>query len=252
MRQAGHSGSARGQVILVNDGSPDPRMEPALEQLYRRYPDLILLHNESNIGFVGSVNRALELRQNDVVLLNNDTRVTPGWLAEMIEVAYLHDRIACVCPLSNNASICSVPDFWGRTGAEELDDRALELDGLPRYTIVPTGVGFCLLIRQTVLNMIGGLDPAYGRGYNEENDWSMRARALGFVAARANRAFVYHVGEVSFGSDRSHLDAVNARLLSRRYPHFEPEVAHFCAGAESRVARHIERGRLIAKMHGRH
>ncbi len=229
------TGEERGQVILVNDGSPDALMRPALEKLYARHTDIVLIENERNLGFVGSVNRALELRQRDVVLLNSDTRTTEGWLTEMLEVAYLHDRIACVSPLSNNASICSVPDFWGRTRPEDVDRGKLNLSGLPRYTVVPTGVGFCMLLKDTVLAMIGPLDGAYGRGYNEENDWAMRARAMGFLSARANRAFVYHLGEVSFGADRAELDAKNLRLLSRRYPHFEPEVKLFCDRLESRV-----------------
>jgi GT2 family glycosyltransferase len=101
---------------------------------------------------------------------------------------------------------------------------------------MPTAHGFCLALRRTVLDQIGGFDPAYGRGYQEENDWCQRARGAGFLVGRANRAFVYHHGAVSFGSLRARLDVLNARRLLVRYPTFRVDCAAFEASAEARVA----------------
>jgi glycosyltransferase involved in cell wall biosynthesis len=184
------------------------------------------------------------LRERDVVLLNSDTVVTAGWLSEMLEVAYAHDGVAAVTPLSNNAAICSVPTYCQATEMRELVDRDLKLDALPRFTTVPTGIGFCLLLKNVVLNMIGGFDPAYGRGYNEENDWAMRAQALGFVVLRANRALVYHLGAVSFGVEREKLDRTNSNLLLDRYPYFIEQVKSFSDRAEARIASSYVRQRL--------
>jgi glycosyltransferase involved in cell wall biosynthesis/GT2 family glycosyltransferase len=240
-----HTGHELGQLIVIDDHSPDPEVPPMLAALRARHPDIIVLRNEVNLGFVGTANRGLGLRQRDAVLLNSDTRVTAGWLTEMLEVAYASDRISAVVPLSNNATICSVPDFCGSTLAEELEDVALELGpGLPRWTEVPTGVGFCLLLKHTVLNMIGELDPAFGRGYNEENDWAMRAQRLGFFVARANHALVYHLGSVSFGAEQAGLEQRNALLLAERHPHYPHQVRSFFARPDARVAAHYVRRRL--------
>src|SRR5687768_18464433 len=83
------SGPALGQLIVVNDCSPEPKMAPMLAGLQAEVPDMVLFANETNQGFVGSTNRGLNLRQRDVVVLNSDALVTPGWLDEMLEVAYL-------------------------------------------------------------------------------------------------------------------------------------------------------------------
>lgn len=238
------SGDALGQLIVVNDCSPDAAMMPMLKQLQVRHPEMALISNETNLGFVRSVNRGIGLRQRDVVLLNSDTLVTPGWLREMLEVAYLHDRVAAVVPLSNNAAICSVPSYCQATEMRELAKRDLKLEALPRYTTVPTGVGFCLLLKNVILNMIGGFDPAYGRGYHEENDWAMRAQTLGFVVLRANRALVYHLGAVSFGPERKTLDSAHSKLLLERYPYFLEEVRSFSDRAEARVAASYVRRRM--------
>ncbi|MHB8878663.1 MAG: glycosyltransferase [Myxococcaceae bacterium] len=239
-----HSGEALGRVIVVDDCSPDPLVREALEELREADPRVSVVRNEKNLGFVGTANRGLSLRARDVVLLNSDTRVTPGWLEELLEAAYAHDRVAAAVPLSNNATLCSVPRFC-EPAQEELDPAALKLDeACPRFTELPTGVGFCLLLRHQVLNMIGGLDPAYGRGYNEENDWCVRAQQLGFVVLRANRALVHHLGQVSFGDERSELELKNARLLSHRYPQYLAQNRDFAHGPEARVAASYVRRRL--------
>src|SRR5690606_10064751 len=107
------------------------------------------------------------------------------------------DRIAAVCPLSNNGTLCSVPTF-GVSGPEEgVAALPGALGQMPEWTELPTGNGFCMLLRDSAKAALGLFDPAFGRGYNEENDWCQRARALGMVIARANRAFVFHRGEVS-------------------------------------------------------
>src|SRR5215813_2809023 len=251
----GCAGPELGQVIVINDCSPEPQMQSTLRELEAAHREMILISNEANLGFVRSANRGMGLRRGDVVLLNSDAIVTPGWLSEMLEVAYANDRVAAVVPLSNNAAICSVPSYCQPSDMRELAGRELQLESLPRHTIVPTGVGFCLLMKHLVLNMIGGFDAAYGRGYNEENDWAMRAQTLGFIILRANRALVYHLGSASFGQARSELDRVSGKLLLSRYPYYVWEVAAFSETPVSRVAaHHVKRrlGRLSACINVRH
>jgi len=231
-----HSGAALASIIIVNDCGPEAEMLPMLRSLRDRHPSIRLIENERNLGFVGSCNRGLSLRDHDAVLLNSDTRVTPGWLEAMLEVLCSHERIGAVCPLSNNATLCSVPEFGAPTDGERVDSEALDLSGLPLWTEVPTGVGFCLLLRSDLLDLAGALDPAFGRGYNEENDWCQRVQALGFFVARANRCFVYHLGQISFGDERNALDIVNARRLHRRFPHYVEQNRAFNEGPSARVA----------------
>jgi len=239
-----HASPELGRVIVIDDASPDPAMQPMLQSLCADHPEILLLRNEENLGFVRSANRGIALRQHDVVLLNSDTLVTHGWLMETLEVAYSSDRIGSVVPLSNNGAFCSVPDYCQAADAHQLLDRDLKLDRLPRWTVLPTAVGFCLLMKHTALNMVGAFDQAFGRGYNEENDWCMRAQSMGLDAVRANRAMVYHLGAVSFGDERAELNARTARLLVNRFPYFTPQVNAFSSTAESRVPSQYVKHRL--------
>jgi O-antigen biosynthesis protein len=243
-----HSGAALGRLLLVNDCGPEPEMLPMLRAFRRQDRRVVLLENEQNRGFVSSSNRGLSLCRGDVVLLNSDTRVTPRWLAGLQEAAAANPRLAALSPLSNNGFACSVPVFQQASPASLFEPYRLDLSGLPPYTVMPTAVGFCLWLRGEALKRLGLLDPKYGRGYQEENDWCQRARAAGYLVGRANRVFVFHEGEASFAGARKVLDVVNLRRLVRRYPRYLEENAAFEQQWEARqaaeyVARQLEQQR---------
>lgn len=229
-------GESLAKLIVVDDCGPDPAMRPMLRALRDSDARVRLLENEENRGFVSSVNRGLSVRGGDAVILNSDAEVTPGWLDELLEVLHGNERIAAATPLSNNATLASVPTYGVGSPVERLRGVELELTGLPRWTEVPTGVGFCMAMRDELLSLVGLFDPAYGRGYNEENDWCQRARALGFLVVRANRCLVFHHGEASFQGARAALDEHNARRLVQRYPGYLEDNRDFERGPQARVA----------------
>ncbi len=208
-------------------------MRPMLRTLRNEHSTVRLLENERNLGFVSSANRGLLLHRGDAVILNSDTLPAPGWLKQLAAVFERHPRVAAASPLSNNGTLCSVPVFCSPTPASAIDPAQLKLDDLPDFTEMPTAVGFCMMMRGTVVDEIGAFDPSYGRGYNEENDWCQRARARGYVVGRANRAYVAHLGQISFGAERTALEEYNARRLMQRYPNYLYENRRF---AESPAA----------------
>ncbi len=230
------SGASLERLILVNDASPDAEMAGALRALRDRDGRVRLLANERNRGFIWSANVGLSVGERDVVLLNSDTRVTPGWLDGLKASLHSHSDLAVVSPLSNNASFCSVPKFMEGVPVAQLEGKTLDLTGLPTVTFMPTAHGFCLAFRREALDRLGLFDLAYGRGYNEENDWCQRARTRGWRVGRANRVLVFHHGEVSFAGARARLDEVNLRRLLARYPRYLHDTREFERSAEASVA----------------
>jgi hypothetical protein len=133
--------------------------------------------------------------------------------------------IGFVNPRSNNATLATLPlrtpPAPDAPGARDAY-RALA-DRLPRFSFVPTAVGFCLLVRWSILAEFGGFDEVFGQGYNEENDLVMRAARCGYRAVLANHAFVWHAGEESFSRaaiNRSVLEPTNRAILDGRYPEY--------------------------------
>ena len=108
------------RVIIVNDCSPDADMPSMLEH-FSTTPNVFVLSNAENIGFVRSVNRAMAFcTDGTVLLLNSDTELFSGVLDELIRIAESASDIGTVTAISNNATIFSYPHAASRAPA--LDD----------------------------------------------------------------------------------------------------------------------------------
>ena len=228
----------RHPVVLLDDASTDPRILPMLREFERIDARVRVVAADANLGFlvtVGNVNRGFARSRHDVVILNSDTEVTPDWLERMDRCRNSHPAIGVVSPLSNNATILSVPSF---NAANELPEgmsperfAALVASVAPRsYPRLPTAVGFCMLITRATLDRVGAFDRAFGLGYGEESDLCMRAWQAGIETACCDDVYVHHYGEASFSAveqiGKRRLE--NARTLSRRWPQYHPTVERFC------------------------
>jgi hypothetical protein len=99
-------------LTLINDASPQPEVGPWLRELALKHPEVTVLTNARNLGFVGTVNLGMRLAgRRDVVLLNSDTEVANDWLDRLHRAAWAEPRAGTVTPFSNNATICSHPRF---------------------------------------------------------------------------------------------------------------------------------------------
>lgn len=233
-----HSGDAW-RLILVEDGSTDPRVWPFLRDWSadpRRADRVTLLRHDRNLGFVAAANRALEAArhwpEDPVVLLNSDALVPSGWLPRLL--APLADpRVASVTPMSNDAEIFTLPAICQRgelaPGAVDLlDAAAARLDPEAARAEAPTGVGFCMALAPGFLARVPGFDTTFGRGYGEENDWCQKTRALGGRHLGLGNLFVEHRGGQSFGNaTKQRLLEKNLIVLSHRYPAYDQEVQDF-------------------------
>src|SRR4029078_5360298 len=87
----------------------------------------------------------------DVLLLNSDTRVFRGFLERLQACAYADATTGLGCPLSNNATICSVPEFCRANDIPE-GRSAKQMAALIRKTSrrafpeLVTPVGFCMYV----------------------------------------------------------------------------------------------------------
>ncbi len=219
------------RVLVIDDATPNRALARHLDQLAASDQIELIRHTE-NKGFVASVNAALTRHPtHDVVLLNADTQVFGHWLSRLKQAAYAEARIGTVTPWSNQGSVASYPGVADPTvtaaQAEALDALASQsLKG--QRAEIPVGVGFCLYIRRDCLNATGLLNESvFGRGYGEETDFCMRARARGYRHRLAADVFVYHIGSRSFGAKRTALLARSQRLVNLRHPGYDRSIQRF-------------------------
>ncbi|WP_395370023.1 glycosyltransferase [Komagataeibacter diospyri] len=223
------------EIMVVDDATPEPALALALDDLAEA-GRISLRRHDANLGYPAAVNTALSDADGmDVVLLNSDTLLAPGWLDEMLRVAYMRIDTGTVSPLSNDASILTWPEPeapWpcDMETVHRIMAASLHANG-GQDVEIPTAHGFCMLVRHDCLRQTGLFRPEfYGRGYGEENDFSMRARLAGWRHRVAAGVFVGHVGGVSFGAQRRALQQRNLWILNRLFPGYDALVqAHIAA-----------------------
>ncbi len=240
-------------VLIVDDGSTDRRVGPFLARAAAR-PRCKVLALAQNGGYTEAVNRGIAACDGDVVLLNSDTRVTPGWLEALLDATAEHPRVGTVTAISNNAGVFSVPEpmrenrmpaAWG----DDLVARAFRYaSGSPLP--VGTGNGFCMWISRGLIDEVGVFDvAAYPRGYGEENDLAMRALAAGWRHLVTDAAFVFHRRSASFRElgGRDEIYAASQKRLMADHPYYVSYVRGITdEGTQSRLTQ--PRKALVAAM----
>jgi GT2 family glycosyltransferase len=231
IRCADELNEAAAEAVFLIDSPGDAPLEAALNAILpaaRQAFPCRIERNAENLGFVRTMNLAVReatARGMHLLLLNSDTEMEPGALTDMLAALRVDHMIAFVNPRSNNATIATLPlRLPHDAGRARILAAAHNLAArLPRFSYIPTAVGFCMLIRWSILAEFGGFDEIYGRGYNEENDLVMRASRCGYRAVMANHAFVWHEGETSFASSeisRAVWEPANRAILDARYPEY--------------------------------
>ena len=226
------AGGGEFELVVIDDASPEPELS-AMLRARAGGGEFTLLEHSTNLGFVASANRGLALHPDrDVVLLNSDTLVPPGWLDRLRRAAE-GDFVGTVTPFSNNATLASypipfqanrLPAGWS---AAELDQVFREANA--GWSIdIPTAVGFCMYLRRDCLAETGPFDERhFGRGYGEETDYCMRARAAGWRHVLAADLFVFHRGEASFGGDAETRRQQAGAVMRVIHPGYEQLVHRF-------------------------
>ena len=219
------------RVIIVNDASTEPGLLPLLRDWVARHPDRHLIDLPQNRGFVHAANRGAAEAEGDLVLLNSDTEVTPGWLEALGRCLASDRTIATATPWSNNAEIVSLPEFCQANPVPaDADVWAAAVLATARgdYPELPTGVGFCMAIAGTALQELGLFDEAaFGRGYGEENDFCFRARKAGWRNVLCEDAYVVHHGGQSFGPIGLRPDESSMQRLLTKHPDYLEQVSQW-------------------------
>jgi GT2 family glycosyltransferase len=197
-------------TMIVVDNASEEEIETALAE---RFPDVLLVRNDSNLGFAGGMNagirRALETGADYLLLLNNDTVVDQALVAELVEAARERPDAGIVSPL----------EFF-RDSPEIVSSAGLRCDLRRAYQGPPLqrgerdvgqfrGVreadassGTAMLVPAPVVREVGLLDEALYL-YIEDVDWAFRMRSTGRRVYVALGARIWHGNATSSGGEDS-------------------------------------------------
>jgi pentatricopeptide repeat protein len=215
------------ELIVVDNASSDGTLDYLLGQERIR-----LISNSENRGFPAAANQGILAAKGDaILLLNNDTVVTTGWLRRLRAALYREPDVGLVGPCSNRVSgpqqisvdykdLKAIDGFAWEWAQRHAGER-VPIDRL---------VGFCLLFRREVVDQIGLLDERFGIGNFEDDDFCRRAIKGGFRVEMAVDAFVHHFGHATFQGSRVDL----GQLLAENRRKYEEKWAGAEEKAESR------------------
>jgi glycosyltransferase involved in cell wall biosynthesis len=222
-----HSGPVLGRLFVV-DISGHQAHSRELSQLAGGDARVRLLRTTGLTGEVEASNLGIQQRIADIVLIRSDVEITSGWLAELAEVAYLDPRTACTFPIISQQRLDSQPDGSPdvRFENDEATVRSACAD-LPRCSVAPAPDVACCYLRGDVLDAVGLLDPAYSFCDHALVDWHMKAQALGFLARRANRAFVRRTTSGPSLNRSPSVGQSSSSLLAQRHPQLQPRIDRF-------------------------
>jgi len=194
------------EIIIVDNGSKDN----SVSLIENSFPGVKIIRNQSNLGFAKANNQAAEASEGEyIAFLNNDTKVDPDWLIELIRPVYGSSEIIC-----SGSKVLSFDgksiDFAG--GMINFEGKGFQIDygvsvekdihNIERY--LPFVNGGAMLVKKEVFIKSGGFDEDFF-AYYEDVDLGWRLWVLGYKVVFAPKSVVYHMHHgtsKNFGEDK--------------------------------------------------
>ncbi len=181
------------EVILIDDGSKDG----SADFVKNNFSKVILIENEKHVGFAIANNQGIEkARGKYVLLLNNDTEVTPDFLFPLVELlendstnGAAQSKIKIIPEnelLDDVATYLTPIGFLYHVGFFEKDQ---EKYNQRFFTFSPKGA--CFFIRKSILEQVGLLDDRF-YCYFEESDLAWRIWMAGYKIVYEPESSIYH------------------------------------------------------------
>ena len=199
------------EIIVVDNASTDDTVSYLKEQ-----KNIKTVFNSENVGFPRGCNIGIQLasKDNDILLLNNDTIVTTNGLKNLKICLESDEKIGAVGAISNNNDNLQGCDFsYNNFDEMQILAEKNNVSDPKKWERKVCLIGFCLLIKGAVLEKLGGLDENYSPGYIEDNDLSLRIIDLGYDLVLCHDAFIHHYLGTAFRKDQ---EKFNQLILKNR------------------------------------
>ena len=196
-----HTTDVSYEVIIADDVSTD-----ATSHLSDYVEGLVICRNTTNQGFLRNCNNAARsARGKYVMFLNNDTKVTEGWLSSLVNLIESDRTIGMV------GSKLVYPDgrlqeaggiIWSDGSGwnyGRLDD-----PDKPEYNYVKDVdyiSGAAILLSNELWKQIGGFDTRFAPAYCEDSDLAFEVRKAGYRVVYQPLSKVIHFEGISNGTD---------------------------------------------------
>jgi O-antigen biosynthesis protein len=237
------------EVIVVDDEA-DPDTRRLLEAVH----GATIVHNDENLGYLRSMNRGAGFARGEwLVLLNNDTEMTPGWLRAMVACAESAQDVGVVTPkfLYPDGSLNEAGGIIWRDGTGVNFGRGDRADRFQYEYRRETDYGSAaaLMVSATLWQAVGGFDERYLPMYYEDVDLCFEARERGLRVLYEPKATVVHIEGATAGSDLStghkrHQEQNRPKFVAKwrerlEREHWRPASANVRVAADRHTGPHV-------------
>lgn len=208
----------KAEIIVVDNASHDGTLS-----YMSNYQSTVII-NKINEGFAKAHNKAAKIAQGEyLLLLNNDTVITPGFLDKMLSTFEIDPKIGIVGCLVikldtkqvQHAGVMFTPEYVPyelglpiadfSPGITRNDDRCSSIREVPSVT------GACMMIKKSLFEELGGFDERYVNGW-EDTDLVLKAREKGYKVWYNGQAMIYHKHFGSTHAGRFAHEVANRKL----------------------------------------
>lgn len=193
-------GTPEFRVLVVDNGSEDG----SREFLRQRFPEVEVKALSENTGFCHAVNVGIRMAKTPyVLLLNNDTKPKPGFVAGLYRAIEgkpgLFSVSAKMLMWDREELVDDAGDRYCALGWAYARGKGKPADGYERPAEIFFACGGAAIYRRSVFRQIGLFDEAHF-AYLEDLDIGWRARIYGYRNRYEPSAEVVHYGSASTGS----------------------------------------------------
>lgn len=199
-----HTNHENLEIIVVDNASSDGT-PTLLNDWVSQGENRKIILNDDNRGFAAGNNLGLAIADGEyLVLLNNDTFVTPGWVRTLYRHLERNKSIGIIGPVTNNIG----NEAKIQISYQNMDEMLVESAKYTHQHIgklqnIQTAAFFCVMFSRQVYETVGPLDEAFGRGFFEDDDYCRRVEQIGLSIACAEDVFIHHHLSASFNKLKS-------------------------------------------------
>ena len=187
------------ELVIVDNASSDGTLDH-LQEYATANPRVRLILNDENLGFSAGNNCGLQAASGDyLIVLNNDTYVTRGWMLDLIRHFRRSPDLGLLGPVTNNIGNEAKVEIQYADMAEMASAASAYTSAHPGEELAVTAIAFfCAAMPRAVYEEVGGLDERFGLGFFEDDDYCRRVEQAGYRIAVAEDVFVHHHLSASF------------------------------------------------------
>jgi len=186
--------------IIITDNNSTDGTQDYLIAIEKKFHHIKIILNGENEGFAKATNKGIRVSKGDyIVLLNNDTVVTKGWLTKFINYLEKYPDIGLIGPITNfcgNEAKITVP-YQDLSGIDSFAYHYTNAHSGEFFNIKMLAL-FCTAMRREIIEKVGLLDESFGIGMFEDDDYSLRVKIKGYRVVCAEDIFIHHFGQVAF------------------------------------------------------